>query len=98
MFMSRDIMHCKPGKVKEMVTKFKKLSEILTEKGYSGLRIYTDFSGENFWTVVAEQEFEDLGKMAEMSRQAMSHKDFAEAMAGYHDVIQSGRRELYKVE
>jgi hypothetical protein len=81
-----------------MVTKFKMLSDVLKKKGFPGLRIYTDVSGEQYWTVISEQEFEDLGKMMGMARQAMSDKDFADVMTGYHDLIESGRRELYKVE
>ncbi len=98
MFMSRDIMQCRPGKVKDMVSKFKFLSQILVRKGYPGIRVYTDVSGEDYWTVVSEQDFEDPGKMMEMARQAMSDKEFADAMAGYHELVQSARRELYKVE
>ena len=98
MYMSRDIMHCKPGKVKDMVGKFKKMSEIFVRKGFPKLRIYTDLSGEHYWTVIVEQEVEDIGKMDEMARQAMADKDFVDVMAGYHDLVQSGRRELYRVE
>ena len=53
MYMSREIMHCKPGKVKDLVAKFKVLSEAMKGMGYPPLRIYTDLSGENYWTVIA---------------------------------------------
>ena len=98
MYMSRDIMHCKPGKVKDMVEKFKKMSAISTSLGYPKMRVYTDVSGEQYWTIVAEQEMEHLDDFAEMARQASMRKEFGEVMAGYHDLVIEGRREIYKVE
>ena len=98
MYMSRDIMHCKPGKVKDLVERFKKLSSIMTSMGFPQMRIYTDVSGEPYWTVVSEQEVERLDDFAEMAHQISSHKDFSQAMAGYHDLVVDGRRELYRLE
>ena len=98
MFMSRDIMHCKPGKVKDLVEKFKLLSEAVKGMGYPPMRIYTDVCGENYWTVVAEQDVKSIDEMAELSRQAMSDPKVAAAMKGYHELVNDGRRELYKVE
>ena len=34
MYMSREIMHCKPGKVKDLVVKFKALSDAMKGMGY----------------------------------------------------------------
>ena len=98
MFMSREIMHCKPGKVKELVEKFKALSEALKSQGYAPFRVYTDLCGENYWTVVSEQEVESIDGMAEMARKSMSDPKVAAIMKGYHDLVVDGRRELYKVE
>lgn len=98
MYMSRDIMHCKPGKAKDLVEIFKQLAGVLKEKGYAPMRIYTDVSGENYWTVVAEQEIKTLDELAEMSRQTMSDKRMAKVFKGYHDLVIGGKREFYKVE
>jgi hypothetical protein len=98
MFMSREIMHCKPGKVKELVEKFKVLAGALKAMGYPPLRIYTDFSGENYWTVVSEQEVKSIDEMAELAGKAMSDPKVSAAMKGYHDLVIDGRRELYRVE
>ena len=98
MFMSREIMHCKPGKVKELVEKFKVLSGALQGLGYPPLRIYTDVSGENYWTVVAEQEVKSIDEMSDQARKTMSDPNVAAAMKGYHELVNDGRRELYKVE
>lgn len=98
MFMSRDIFHCKPGKAKDLVAKFKTFSNVLAEMGFPKGRIYTDVSGENYWTVVMEQDIEKIDELAEMSRRIMSDPRVSELMKDYHDLVVSGRRELYKVE
>jgi hypothetical protein len=98
MFMSREIMHCKPGKVKDLVEKFKVLSEALKGIGYPPLRIYTDVCGEAYWTVVAEQDYKTLDEMADIGKKTMSDPKVAAAMKGYHDLVNDGRRELYRVE
>lgn len=98
MYLVRDIMYCKPGQVRPMVDKFKKLSKVMKKMGFTTLRIMTDVSAERYWTVVSEQEVKNLDEYAEMSRKAMTNKDLEKVMKGYHDLIQSGRREIYKVE
>jgi hypothetical protein len=89
MYMSRDIMHCKPGK---------RLSSVLSGMGYPPMRIYTDVSGEQYWTVVIEQDVARIDDMAEMSRKTMTDPEVAKAMEGYHEHVVSGRREFYKRE
>lgn len=98
MYMSRDIMHCKPGKANELVSRFRQLSAALVRLGLRPMRIYTDVSGENYWTVVTETEIERIDEMAELSRKTMTDPDVARAMDGYHEFVVSGRREIYKVE
>jgi len=98
MYMSRDIMHCKPGKVKDLVGRFKKMSDVMEKMGYPPFRLYTDVSGESYWTLVIEQDVERIDDMAEMARSTMSNKEISAALEGYHDLVVSGRRELYRVE
>jgi hypothetical protein len=98
MYIVRDIMHCKPGKVRELVNRFKALSALGSKSGVKPFRIMTDVSGGPFWTVVAEIEVESLdGFFKEM--ETMAAQDEAKRiMAGYHDLVESGGREFYKVE
>jgi hypothetical protein len=58
----------------------------------------TDMSGERFWTVIAEQTVDSLEKYLVLSRQTMSDARFQKIMQGYHELVESGRREIYKVE
>jgi hypothetical protein len=91
-------MHCKPGKAKDLVAKFKEVSAIVKKMGYPPMRIYTDISGEDYWTVVIEQELEKIDDFAEMSRNTMTDPAIAQVFSGYHELVVSGRRELYKRE
>lgn len=99
MYVIREVMHCKPGQVRPLVEKFKQLEEVMKQKGFGQpSRIMTDVSGERYWTLVSEQEVEDLDAYAEMSRQTMSDPDVRKVMEGYHDFVEDGRREIYRVE
>ena len=98
MYLIRDIMYCKPGQVRAMVDKFKQLSKLSKKMGLGTMRVMTDVTAERYWTVVSEMETKNLEEFFEMSRKSMSNKDFQKAMKGYHDLIQSGRREIYMIE
>ena len=98
MYMSRDIMHCAPGKAKEIVERFRKMSDAMKSKGYPAVRTYTDVCGERYWTVVMEQDVKSLDELAEMARTAMADPGIAGILAGYHQFVLEGRRELYRVE
>ena len=98
MFLIRDIMYCKPGKARAMVEKFTALSKLSQQLGFGSMRVMTDVSAERYWTVVSEMEVDSLEKYTEMSRKSMEIKEFQEAMKGYHDLIDHGRREIYSIE
>lgn len=98
MFLVREVFHCKPGQVRPLVEKFKKLGKVMKEKGFGQMRIYTDMSGERYWTMVAEVDVESLESYAEMSRQTADDVKLQKAMKGYHELVESGRREIYKIE
>ena len=98
MFLVRDIMYCKPGKARPMVEKFLALGKLGEKMGFASMRIMTDVSAERYWTVVSEMEVPSLQEYTEMSRKSMEIKEFQEAMKGYHDLIDHGRREIYMIE
>jgi len=97
MLLIRDIMYCKPGKVRAMVEKFLAVKKIGEKKGMGKMRVLTDVSAERYWTVVAEMEVESIDAFMNMM-QSSDMKDFEEAMKGYHDLVDKGRREIYKIE
>ena len=99
MYVIREIMHCKPGKVGEMVKRFKQMEPFMKEVGLKEpQRVMTDMSGESFWTVVAEQNVESLEQYLDLSRQTMTDPRVQKVMQGYHELVESGRREIFKVE
>jgi len=98
MFLVRDIMYCKPAKARPMVEKFLALSKLSQQMGMGAMRVMTDVSAERYWTVVSEMEVESIEAYTEQSRKSMQIKEFQEAMKGYHDLIDHGRREIYMIE
>jgi hypothetical protein len=97
MYIVREVVQCKPGKVRDMVNKFKGLSNIAQTLGYGPFRIYTDVSGEQFWTVVSDVEVENIDDFFAMTEKAFAQDGTRELMSGYHDLVKTGRREIYKV-
>ena len=102
MFLIREIMYCKPGKVRPMIDKFLRMSAINEKAGLGKMRVMTDFSGERYWTIVSEFEVPDMRTFEEMMQGAgitpEAAKKFDEIMKGYHDLVDYGRREIYKIE
>ena len=98
MFLIRDIMYCKPAKARAMVEKFVALSKLSDKMGFGAMRVMTDVAAERYWTVVSEVEVASLEQYTETSRKSMEMKEFQEAMKGYHDLIDHGRREIYMIE
>lgn len=98
MLIIRDIMYCKPGKVRPMVEKFLAMAKLGEKSGMPKPRIMTDVSAERYWTVVAEMEVESLEAFMQMGPDASTAKEFEKIMQGYHDLVDHGRREIYKLE
>jgi hypothetical protein len=98
MLLIRDIMYCKPGKVRPMVEKFLAISKLSEKKGMGKMRILTDVSAERYWTVVAEIEVPSLEAFMAMGQNSEEMKEFEAIMKGYHDLVDHGRREIYTIE
>src|SRR5689334_6833444 len=101
MFLVRDIMYCKPGKVRPMVDKFKAMNAIGARSGMPKMRVTSDLCAERYWTVVAEMEVENLSSWEQMMSNMSSAedmKDLEQIMKDYHDLVDQGKREIYKIE
>ena len=99
MFLVRDIMYCKPGKARPMVQKFLALGKLGHQFGFGTMRVMTDVSAERYWTVVTEMEVESVDKF--MSMEGMdpaAMKEMETIMKDYHDLVDRGRREIFKIE
>jgi hypothetical protein len=102
MFLIREIMYCKPGKVRAMVEKFVAMSKLNEKVGMPKMRVMTDFCAEQYWTIVAEMEVPDLDSFERMMSNPQGPPDelkkFEQIMKGYHDLVDHGKREIYKIE
>jgi hypothetical protein len=98
MYVVREVLQCKPGKIAGMIEKFTSISEVMREMGYEPFRLLTDVSGERFWTIVAESTVETIDEFFAMEQKLMNSPRLRQAMAGYHDLVERGRREIYRLE
>lgn len=101
MLVIREVMHCKPGKVRPLVEKFLAMGKLMEKKGHPKMRVLTDVAGARFWTVVAELEAANLKAFEEMMEGPAAKEDMQEfeaIMKGYHDLVDHGRREIFKIE
>jgi hypothetical protein len=97
MYLVRDIFNAKPGKAKDLVAKFKALEPYMTEMGMKGMRVMTDAVAD-YWTVVAESEVESLDEYFDMGRRERGDARIGEIMQGYMDLVEGGRREVFRIE
>jgi len=102
MLAIREVMYCKPGKVKPLVEKFVAMSKLMEKAGMGKMRVLTDVAAERYWTIVAEFEAKNLGAfedmMAGQGGNPEQMKEMDNLMKGYHDLVDHGKREIYKIE
>ena len=102
MYLVREIMYCKPGKVRPMVEKFQAMNKLSKKIGMPLSRVMTDFAAERYWTIIAEFEVPDLKAFEDMMQNPAGSpedmKEFEKIMKDYHDLVDYGRREIYKIE
>ena len=98
MYLIREVLNCRPGKVRDMVEKFRSISMALNEMGQEPLRVLTDVAGEPFWTIIAEAKVEKIEDFFAMEQRLMANESLRKAMADYHDLVDRGRREIYRIE
>jgi hypothetical protein len=102
MLLIREVFHCKPGKVRPLIEKFKAMNKLSAKAGMPNMRLLTDFCGDRYWTLIGEMEVASMEEFERMMQGAGTNaedaKEFEEIMNGYHDLIDHGHREIYKIE
>ena len=102
MLLIREVMYCKPGKVRPLFEKFLAMNKLGAKAGMPKMRIMTDFCAERYWTLVAEMEVKTLDEFEKMmtgtGQSSEDMKEMENLMKGYHDLVEYGRREVYKIE
>src|SRR5207237_7061653 len=56
MLLVREIMYCKPGKVRPVVEKFLAMAKLSAKVGMPKMRVMTDVCSDRYWMLVAEME------------------------------------------
>ena len=102
MLLIREIMYCKPGKVRPMVEKSMAMKKLMAKSGMGSMRVMTDVAAEQYWTTIMEFEVPDLKSFEDMmagnGQNEADTKEFENIMKGYHDLVEKGRREIFKIE
>ena len=99
MLLVREVFFCKPGKVKPLLEKFKTMNRLSEKLGLGpAARLMTDVSAERYWTVISEWEVKSLQDFEDLMAKSMDNKELGEVMKDYHDFVESGRREFYRIE
>jgi hypothetical protein len=102
MLLVREVFHCKPGKVRPMLERALAMSKLMKKSSRLKMRVLTDVAAERYWTLVMEVEVPSLqafeAMMAGEGQSVQEAKEFEEIMKGYHDLVERGRREIYKIE
>jgi len=97
MYVVRNVFRAKPGRAVDLVRMFQQFAAALPPGlGLGPTRILTDASA-GFWTVVVEDEVADLAVYLHTVEQ-MGRLEAAKHLAGYHELVESGYREILKVE
>jgi hypothetical protein len=94
----RDIMHCRPGRVRPMVEKFLALADAYERNGWGRMRVLTDMAAERYWTAVVETEVESLEAYERAQEDPAAAEAMNEFMQGYHEFVEGGRREIFTIE
>jgi hypothetical protein len=68
------------------------------ELGQEPLRVLTDVTGEPFWTVVAEAQVEKVEDFFALEQRLMTNETLRKTMADYPELVDRGRREIYRIE
>jgi len=98
MYVIREVLNCKPGKARQMVEKLTQISMVLKDMGHEPMRILTDVTGEPYWTVIAEAKVEKIDDFFAMEQKLTTNERLRNTMADYHDLVDRGRREIYRLE
>src|SRR5262245_17912638 len=102
MLLVREVMYCKPGKVRPMVEKSLAMAKLVEKSGQGKVRVMTDLVSERYWTAIMEFEVKDLkafdDMMAGVGISDADNRELENVMKGYHDLVEYGRREIYKIE
>jgi hypothetical protein len=95
MIQVREVFRVKFGRAKEAIALAQEGAAIEEQFGARGSRILADLTGDHY-TLVLEQDFESLAEF-EQGMQGMQSPEFREWYPRFAALIESGRREIYRI-
>ena len=95
MILVRDVFQAKYGRGGELVALFKEARQTWATQ-YAG-RVLTDLSGP-FFTVITETEVETLDEWEKGNNAIFSLPEFGDWFSRMTPLVESGRREFYRIE
>ena len=97
MYLIRDVFRCRQGNAMELADRLRAtIPSTEREDGFRNSRLLVDIVGE-YWTVVWEAEVESLGNFEHHLAHYGARAEVREAMAGYHDLVAGGHREVLRI-
>ena len=97
MYKVRDVFRCKPGKAKELVTRFKAVVPSMEkDDGFTNIQLMVDAVAE-YWTVVLEAEIESLEQFERHLNEFGTRPEVRATMSGYMDLVDGGHREIWRI-
>ena len=94
MLLIRNVFQCKPGQAKALVNMFK---DTMARAQMTRARVLTDVAS-SFWTVVFETEAESLGAWEQEFEKMSARADLRKPMEGYMNLVEGGKREIFRIE
>lgn len=70
----------------------------MKDMGHEPLRLLTDVTGEPFWIMVADATVSRIEDFFAMEQTLMANETLRKTMAYYHELVENGRREIYRLE
>ncbi len=92
MILVREVFICKPG----MASKFAKLMKSVMQSAPERVAVMTDLTGM-FNKVVLQSEYKSLQDFEARMKDYMTNQIMRDKMAGYTEMYQSGKREIYQI-
>ena len=99
MIVVRDIFQIRFGKIREAIAVWKEWDEIMHQAEATGRkpRILTDFAGNNYYTLIMEQEFESLAEFEESMARMSGNGNWKSWYQKFIPLAESGHREILRI-
>jgi len=97
MYVIRDSFTCKPGMSRKLAEMFKATASSMEQlDGFRNARVMVD-AVAGYWSVVLEYDVESLEQFEREMAAFGSRPEIRKSMEGYMDLVQGGKREIFRI-